>query len=660
MEPVMSFPAYPEYKASGVQWLGQVPSTWASVPFGALFRRTKRTGFAEEELLSVYRDYGVIRKSDRDDNFNNASEDLSTYQLVEPGDLAMNKMKAWQGSLGISSHRGIVSPAYFVFAPRREFHPPFMHYLLRSPPYAAGYMTISKGIRINQWDVDPDHLSALPVLLPNFDEQKAIATFLDRETAKIDALVAEQERLIALLKEKRQAVISHAVTNGLNPDAPMKDSGIEWLGKIPADWDVVRIKNVVASIEQGWSPQCDATPVDGDDQWGVLKVGCVNGDRFNPRENKVLPPELEPVPELSLRAGDVLISRANTRELVGSAALVEKDFERLLLCDKLYRLRLKMVAAIPEFLTLFLRSTMARSQIEVAATGASSSMLNVGQAVILEMPLPLPPLIEQEEISARVRERRQQIEALLDGAHAAVTLLHERRAALISAAVTGKIDVRGAATISNVVPFKSASLSAGVPALRAVVGAYAIRELALMGRMAVMKAGFLAEAHVGLSDLNGRYERFAAGPYDRTLLEAMEHGALELCGIVTHDPRSAREAVTYDVPSTAIAAPGEALRALVGEDAAARLREMLSLLKGIGREGVEAVATIYAVWNDLLAAGHAADDEMICRGVLTDWHPEKAKKFKPSDLAHWLAWMRRLEFVPDGSAPRTDNQPKLF
>jgi len=174
-----------------------------------------------------------------------------------------------------------------------------------------------------------------------------------------------------------------------------------------------------------------------------LKVGCVNGDRFNPRENKVLPLELDPIPELSLRAGDVLISRANTRELVGSAALVEQDFERLLLCDKLYRLRLKTTAALPEFLTLFLRSGMARSQIEVAASGASSSMLNVGQAVILELALPLPPLVEQAEISEQVRERRQQFERLLADAQAAISLLQERRAALISAAVTGKIDVRG-------------------------------------------------------------------------------------------------------------------------------------------------------------------------------------------------------------------------
>jgi type I restriction enzyme S subunit len=173
----------------------------------------KRTGFAEEQLLSVYRDYGVIPKASRDDNFNKPSDDLYSYQLVQSGDLAINKMKAWQGSVAISSFRGIVSPAYFVFKPNHHEEPRYLHYLLRSAEYTAGYLSMSKGIRPNQWDLEPQEHSRMPVLIPPRPEQLAIATFLDRETAKIDALVEEQKQLIELLKEKRQAVISHAVTS---------------------------------------------------------------------------------------------------------------------------------------------------------------------------------------------------------------------------------------------------------------------------------------------------------------------------------------------------------------------------------------------------------------------------------------------------------------
>jgi type I restriction enzyme S subunit len=123
-----------------------------------------------------------------------------------------------------------------------------------------------------------------------------------------------------------------------SPSLPMKDSGIDWLGKVPAHWDVKPVKSLIHSIEQGWSPQCEGYPAD-DGDWGVLKVGCVNGGRFDPDENKALPVNLEPIPSLGIAKGDILISRANTRELVGSAAVVEDNYPQLMLCDKLYRLK---------------------------------------------------------------------------------------------------------------------------------------------------------------------------------------------------------------------------------------------------------------------------------------------------------------------------------
>ncbi len=185
----MNLPRHAAQKESHLQWLGSFPDHWTIRPLWTLFRRVKRCGFQDERLLSVYRDYGVVPKASRDDNFNKASDDLSAYQLVEPGDLAINKMKAWQGSVAISEFRGIVSPAYFVFKAEHTEVPRYLHYLLRSAEYTAGYLSISKGIRPNQWDLEPQEHSRMPVLLPPRQEQTAIAAFLDRETAKIDALV---------------------------------------------------------------------------------------------------------------------------------------------------------------------------------------------------------------------------------------------------------------------------------------------------------------------------------------------------------------------------------------------------------------------------------------------------------------------------------------
>src|SRR5690606_32587803 len=151
-----------------------IPQGWTSTPLWSHFRRLKRTGYEDEELLSVYRDYGVVPRASRDDNFNKASDDLSGYQLVEPGDLVVNKMKAWQGSLGVSQHRGIVSPAYFVYALQSQLNTRFIHYLLRSQPYTSWYRAISKGIRPNQWDLIPEDFGRVPVLTPPLDEQRAI------------------------------------------------------------------------------------------------------------------------------------------------------------------------------------------------------------------------------------------------------------------------------------------------------------------------------------------------------------------------------------------------------------------------------------------------------------------------------------------------------
>jgi type I restriction enzyme S subunit len=230
---------YPTYKPSGVEWLGDVPEGWRTVPVFAHFRRVKETNHPDLQLMSVYRDYGVIPKASRDDNFNKASEDLNAYQRIKQGDLVLNKMKAWQGSIGVSSHEGIVSPAYFTYRPTKSstaFDPNYLHHLVRSLEYIAFYLSRSKGIRVNQWDLDPDEFRSTPLICPPLPEQIQIASFLDRECGKLDALQAKQERLIALLKEKRQALISHTVTKGLNPHAKLKPSGIEWLGEVPEHW----------------------------------------------------------------------------------------------------------------------------------------------------------------------------------------------------------------------------------------------------------------------------------------------------------------------------------------------------------------------------------------------------------------------------------------
>jgi len=417
----MSFPRYPEYKDSGVAWLGEVPAHWRTSPLWTLFRRCKRTGFANEELLSVYRDFGVVPKASRSDNFNNASEDLATYQLVQTGDLAINKMKAWQGSVAISNYRGIVSPAYFVYEARHREVPRFLHYLLRSTEYTAAYLALSKGIRVNQWDLDPQYHSRMPVLLPSAHEQTAIAAFLDRETAKIDALVAEQEKLIALLQKKRQAVISHAVTKGLDPNVPMKDSGVEWIGEVPAHWEVGPLKRFVQFLDGRRIP---LSAEERGGRGGEFAYYGASGvidwiDAYIFDDDLVLVSE----------DGANLLNRSTPIAFVARGRYWVNNHAHILkpICESL----------------VFWAERIEAVDLTPFVTGSAQPKLTIEALANIVISVP-PTDHERALIERSLLLDTQGLDALLMEAQHAVDLLRERRAALISAAVTGQIDVRSA------------------------------------------------------------------------------------------------------------------------------------------------------------------------------------------------------------------------
>lgn len=224
-------PYHKAFKSSGAPWLGNVPTHWVVKPLWSMYRQKKITDTLRRRSPSIVTMVSLKELAGRQQN--RASEDLSGYQLVVDGDLVTNKMKTWQGSIAVSSLRGIVSPAYYVYTKLHDGNNAYLHHLLRSVPYITGYQSISKGIRVGQWDLEADKFRLFPVLIPPRPEQDAIVAHLDRATTRIDALVAKKTHFIELLREKRQAMITHAVTKGLDRGAPMKDSGVEWLGRSP-------------------------------------------------------------------------------------------------------------------------------------------------------------------------------------------------------------------------------------------------------------------------------------------------------------------------------------------------------------------------------------------------------------------------------------------
>ena len=279
--------------------------------------------------------------------------------------------------------------------------------------------------------------------VPPMDEQRAIVAFLDRETAKIDALVARKERLIELLQEKRTALITRNVTRGLDPNVTMKDSGVEWLGKIPAHWEVVPFGRLIRRIEQGWSPVAEDRPI-GQDEWGVIKLSAVSKGVFRQDEHKALPLGLSPDTRYEIREGDFLLTRSNTPDLVGDVCVVGVVRNQLMLCDLVYRLSLICTAGDRDFLAYWFLSPIGRHQIEVEARGASQSMVKISQGIIRTWAVAMPSLGEQRTIVTFLNRETARIDALIAKIQEAIACLTEFRTAVVSAAVTGKIDVREA------------------------------------------------------------------------------------------------------------------------------------------------------------------------------------------------------------------------
>ena len=203
-------------KDSGVEWLGEIPAHWEPMKIKRLFRQTKRQEHADLTVLSVYRDYGVVEKSSRDDNFNRTPEDLDSYQLVNVGDLVINKMKAWQGSLGVSQLSGITSPDYAVFSPHHSESGRFLHHFLRNKLLTNVYLTMSNGIRPSQWRLEPERFEDLTVFVPTRTEQTKICEYVDHGVQGVSQLIERVETAVNCLEELRTALISAAVTGKID------------------------------------------------------------------------------------------------------------------------------------------------------------------------------------------------------------------------------------------------------------------------------------------------------------------------------------------------------------------------------------------------------------------------------------------------------------
>lgn len=425
----MSFPRYPEYKDSGVEWLGEVPRHWEVKRLKHNLRLlTEKTERRSNPVALENIESWSGRFLPTETEFE--GEGIA----FEKGDILFGKLRPYLAKALLAETAGEAVGDFHVMRPQAGVHARFAQYkiLNRSFIDIVDGSTFGSKMPRASWEF----VGSMALPTPPFLEQAAIATFLDHETAKIDALVAEQERLIELLKEKRQAVISHAVTKGLDPSVPMKDSGVEWLGEVPAHWEVSALKRhwsvtdckheTAEFVEEGY-PLASIREVQS--RWVELEKAKRTTEHFY---QLLIEGERNPQP------GDLIFSRNAT---VGEVAQVHADHPQFAMGQDVVLLRRIEQQSSPDFLQLVLRSVVVVQQLALCMIGSTFKRINVEE--IRSLVMAFPPPGEQKLIATRLLELTENFDELIAEGVLSIELLRERRTALISAAVTGQIDVRG-------------------------------------------------------------------------------------------------------------------------------------------------------------------------------------------------------------------------
>ena len=412
-----------EMKDSGFEWIGEIPVNWEVDKLKFHLKRNEPRNPGDTVVLSLYRELGVIPKDSRDDNHNVTSEDTSKYKYVQPGDFVINKMKAWQGSVAVSEYEGIVSPAYFIYKFTDDaFYRRYFHYLLRSC-YKDEFMRLSGGIRVGQWDLPSVALDNTAVIIPPMKEQKSIAAFLDVKCAEIDALTAYIQTQIDTLEQYKRSVITEAVTKGLNPDAEMKDSGIEWIGEIPATWNIIRGKYLLKYLQK---------PVKEDD--GVIT--CFrDGEvtlRSNRREDGFTMSDKE-IGYQGIDVGDLVVHGMDGfAGAIGISDSRGKASPVLNVMDTKQNKR---------YIMYYLRS-MAYSDVFVAlATGIRVRSCDLRWNKLADLPYPVPNIEEQTVIVEYIDATLEKTDAVITEKKSQIETLDEYKKSLIYEYVTGKKEV---------------------------------------------------------------------------------------------------------------------------------------------------------------------------------------------------------------------------
>lgn len=408
-------------KDSGIEWIGDIPADWNIKRVKSVLceRNESNNPIQTDEILSLTNDRGVIPYEEKGDVGNKSKEDLTGYKLAYPGDIVLNSMNVFIGSVGLSSYFGCVSPVYYMLYPRNKNDSvSFFNYLFQTKELQTKLHGYGNGIMEIRMRIQISKLNSVQLPVPPSDVQHKIAAYLDCKCSQIDTIIARQKEVIEKLKAYKLSVITEAVTS--------------------TDSQMCRFRNCITTIEQGWSPA--PAEIVGEDGWFVLSLSAVKNGKFIKLSKKPIDANENIPTKLSIKVGDLLMTRSNTRELVGDVCLVDSDCPKTIFSDLIYRISLNDTL-LPCYAIFLLQSAFIRQQIQESARGSSGTMPKISHKSIKNLNIYLPSIPEQREISGFLRNKCNCIDTCIQEKERLIKKLTAYKKSLIYEVVTGKKEV---------------------------------------------------------------------------------------------------------------------------------------------------------------------------------------------------------------------------
>ena len=437
---------YDSYKDSGVKWLGEIPSHWEVKRLRAAFSERKERYSSTESLmiLSLIKDKGIIPYDEKGEVGNKSKDDHTQYKVARKGDLVINSMNVIIGSLGITPYDGYISPAYYSFIPHKEINIAYYNYILSLRKVQQSIRCFSKGIMEIRLKISAYDFLSMPFPFPSFQEQEAIANYLDSATSKIDEAIAQQQKMIDLLNERKQIIINNAVTKGLDPNVKMKPSGIDWIGDIPEGWEVKRIKNVINLLTDydangSFSDIANNCKINSGTPYAWMvrttdlvnkRVGLVEGNNYCDLKT------YNYLSKSSLCSGDLLMTK---RGNVGMVYVVPECEVPMTLAPNLYLLKTKNNIVYNRYLMYYLSSSKAQGQLALLNKSTTLGALYKDDVKALQIVLPFKKM--QVEIANYIDNKSVDIDLSINSINKKISLLQERKQIIINDVVTGKVKV---------------------------------------------------------------------------------------------------------------------------------------------------------------------------------------------------------------------------